>query len=349
MPSPNFGVCLRSLTSFLAIMLIAGCIGDDRSAIETYADQAVEAKNPDLCLKLGQESDKDQCLELVGKALKDSGACNRIKNESASDSCATNVAIEARNFTSCSDVKAAKQRIQCLSIVGLAKASDALEALKNIISPAEEERINYDEISSETCAAKKTQDKKDECYNILAGKTDNQAFCKSIKSASLRDPCYNNIAAHKGDDSLCKLMEASGRDSCLLNVAGLKRDIAICDDIGSDMLRTKCQTELAQVVDSNSCRGIRDQSAKDGCYYSFAVKNNQPSLCREIIDYTRGQNCLSEIGNTNADESICAMIAAPGLADNCYYHVATTKSGDNKPLCNKIKDQNRRNICIKNT
>lgn len=130
--------------------------------------------------------------------------------------------------------------------------------------------------------------------------------------------CMIGLAAKYQDVSLCKKFSSDIRRSCYTIIAQVSKNVAICDEIGSD---------------------------KDACYAEYARNMNDATICDKITDINQKDNCYSNFANKLVDASFCEKMRVVTSKDGCYFNIAMRLQ--DKTYCDKIAGIQKED-CLRN-
>lgn len=202
------------------------------------------------------QKEKDTCINIVAKNLKDEKLCNKASGIMG-EHCYSNVALIKKNMSICYNIPEDSKvymRERCFG--------DIME-----------------ESNFSVCAGLKTMEETDDssgiyketCYEKFAEKEKDESICNNIDG--IKEGCYVQVAIQKEDVDLCKSFEESwARDGCYQGIA---------------LISGKENKEL--------CIKIEENQTRDMCYYNIAVRSNDKMICDMIIEDETISNCKREI------------------------------------------------------
>lgn len=93
-----------------------------------------------------------------------------------------------------------------------------------------------------SCEDKKTLALQDQCYIDNATRELDESLCKSVLDQQKKDDCYNVIAQVTKNPSLCEKVSVwdPDRDSCYNVIASYTKDMSLCEKIGKDSVKATC-------------------------------------------------------------------------------------------------------------
>jgi hypothetical protein len=164
-----------------------------------YKILALSNKDPSLCEKISNQSEKDECFRILAVYIKDSSLCERIITESLKNECYDAYyryrALEITDPSLCEKILDGSEKYLCyLDFVG--------NRLKEVSECEERMPSRYS---------------KDICFGYFARETLDFSLCeKIIEDKKEKDQCYYQIAIKTKDKSLCeKVTDQRLRDSCM--------------------------------------------------------------------------------------------------------------------------------------
>jgi hypothetical protein len=233
------------------------------------------------------------------------------------------------------------------------------------------------------------------CLEDVAVSTRNASICNSINNQSTLYSCASNLSISTGNESVCNSLNAQQyKSECLYSFASLRKfaSASYCNGISNHTLNGYCSnastytlamstgnasycsnmssnvstgmpaTELLSIYASNSSATnyaldniLLNASDSEICYYSLAIKYDNPSLCA-YIPGTISAACAIQANSTSVQRaklSVNAVISnctAAGVyggeltTDSCYVGFAVLYH--NATYCSPITNSSVQKNCI---
>jgi hypothetical protein len=121
------------------------------------------------------------------------------------------------------------------------------------------------------CARIENQEKRDECYGIVAEADKDTNTCGKIQNQEVKDKCYSHIVKSTQSSIGGKTGETSGGSEEGGSTEG-PQDPAICNEIVNIELREECYFYISKATrDSSICDQIQDEFWQQRCYSETTV------------------------------------------------------------------------------
>ena len=143
----------------------------------------------------------------------------------------------------------------------------------------------------------------------LASKIDK---CNTRTDLKPGEDCYIEFYSEIKDSSICKKVD--NYVECFDKVALYLNDSSICNNLpldigGGSNYREGCYSSYAiKNNDIKTCESIKDPRIQDECFEIVSIHLNNISICERVKDFQFKNDCLSKIGNATGDIKICDEI-----------------------------------------
>ncbi|MBD3388323.1 MAG: hypothetical protein GF416_04535 [Candidatus Altiarchaeales archaeon] len=334
---------MRWLVASALVLFVSGCIFED-----PVISEAVEKKDPGLCLTLEEYRSRRECFHKVAVAAGDRSICDEYSKELYGDAwqmCLSSVAVENDDVSICDSINTTLHKSGCKSDIAIMRNSTSL------CEQAEEERDRDDcrsQISINTnnvslCHEVENEFTKDNCMGKLAKKNSNPQLCQHIESRVMRDVCYDELAVVTDDPGVCDGMSEGNSIACKAKVTG---DSGLCDSLDPGKFNVdQCILDAARnSLKESDCARIGTEHMRQICYNNIGGASGRPELCDKSGDL-KGF-CLKDAAISAANPEYCKGINEVGQRDKCI--TEATEASDTMKGCDLIEDDERREDCMSN-
>lgn len=166
---------------------------------------------------------------------------------------------------------------------------------------------------------------------------ENQNFGTIIKSS-----CYNLIAIIENNKAYCEILNGTFKEECnnLVNTCDLNNQQHCISIIQTTLINY--QSQLLQTNNIPNCNQITDETQKQNCIYSLAIKSKNTSLCRELTE-PKKTTCLSRINTQSTSTEECNQQESEDK--QICLHALALRTGDIS-TCEQMQDSPRKTSCI---
>jgi hypothetical protein len=216
--------------------------------------------------------------------------------------------------------------------------------LSNIFGFSNKNNIKCDDLNEENekeicsiCEQESNNDKKNECFLIVAISTSKSDFCNKISNKNIKDECYSEISGEEGNNECDKINSKIGRDDCYLQLTSqgqIEEDF--CEEIVDPIKAGRCYEYISDASDGfvDICYKINNLDMKNKCL----AKNTQNDIfCEKISDKFLSFECYNDLVIITGDSSLCEKVnnehepELEGKADNlrelCYDYENNSNKG----------------------
>lgn len=177
-------------------------------------------------------------------------------------------------------------------------------------------------------------------------------YCANLSITPQKDLCYQIYGTYTNSIHHCRKISDNDNDyaaACFTAVAIALNNADVCSNVGLFHI-WNCYTAVASATANLSvCERISTfaKGSLDGCYFTYAIKNNYPSACNNVSDiYNRGSCFAITIlqNQVDIDPTSCQKIYNPDWKDKCYSRAAYLRNDTS--LCNYIVNYQEQNTCF---
>ncbi|MBR9700048.1 hypothetical protein GOV09_06325 [Candidatus Woesearchaeota archaeon] len=289
---------MRGIVVFLASMLIlSGCELMDIFDVEVdlKAQEAIDKKDPALCEEIEDERDardtvrrRDNCYVKVAAGLKDLKICdNLVEQDKNAQECKQGVAVAKEDIKLCKELEGSRVR-NCITDIA----------------------VNQKKMH--TCHELETDSDKYSCYHDVGIAKESVDICEQIhpSASHSRNDCFNQIAVKKNDETICNSIgQESLADRCRTSIALKKNDETICE---GNSFKNFCWMQMAaKQQDFSLCLRMKDDyDGQDNCLGQVAVLKSEVSICKKIDEPEREYDCIAFIAENMKNPSLCEGLPA---------------------------------------
>ena len=133
---------------------------------------------------------------------------------------------------------------------------------------------------------------RDSCYYMEVRQFYNYHFCYNISEDNLRNVCLDYAATLTYDVEYCNEISVDNKKyECIRDRAYTNQDKTLCFTIPDVKYKDECFKWLGK-HDPQSCQHISTQTARDSCYFKYAVDyTKDDTYCNNIIDTPTRTSC----------------------------------------------------------
>lgn len=308
-----------------------------KAVSDAQFQKAIKEGKPEICQKLQDKAERNNCYEKIGLEGKNVIGCTLI-NESTPirrDSCILSLAIEQKKESYCESISytatGIEKKDECYNKIAIAKGALTLCT-----------KINNDSL-------------RNSCYKDIAVNLNDYTICDNITDKTIQSECISTIANDTNNSALCfKLSERTQVDICLYNIAVKVGSGQQCAKIESVTLKSDCYNAIAKNASSYiACLGIPLAPIMNDCLQEFAEKNLDIKACDPISNANTKGSCYAVVGIKLNNLSLCDLLPQATITemkegiiserDYCYYKIAMEVQ--NNSFCLKIRDETLQADC----
>ena len=316
---------------------------------------AISSGNSSYCLNVSRTSG-DECWRMFSND--EINACLRINEYSLKKSCISYFATTSKNLSLCNLLSGADAANcideispPCMDVNGTAREVCLAMRYNNTKYCSNEAcLLEFAKASrdSSVCSGIKNEAENGACRSLV----DNKDYCHLFLGSYTKDYCYQLMAQNLHDFSYCRKTTTPLYEyNCYLSAAIELKKPEYCKNTDIEYIWDCYKNYSLALHDMNGCISIDNyaSNSKDGCFYEYAKKFEEPNACNYLSTIYMKTNCYADliIGGTELTVAKCNAVQNPTWKDKCFSRAAYLQK--DVSICSKIAGDDERKNCETNT
>jgi len=322
---------------------------------ECYLSVAEDNPTPEICAKIFDKTNQEDCYINYVKLAKDLSYCLEVSKTKTSEGIRRDFCYENSNLIlygeDCFELIDEEYRADCFSKADNKPSKKIFCEIFNDTASIENCSTWYATYSGDIALCYDlNESNRINCINNAIDQNLTLAQCRIIESKdyTLRNNCYKSVAIREKDEKICEEINSNSntKTECIMDVAIKTKNVDLCSEI---ILSKRAHIDLCirnvalEAENYSFCEKIITDQAYSRCYSELALNFGVSKICTEAkrtelqrLPYEGKEYCLEEFAIGTEDESVCDEISQSALKEKCKEEVELAIiCKDNDGICDE--------------